>query len=253
MNKNKPKTTNYCSEEAAALVREYKPFVRIIAYKYSNKLPSSMEMEDLMSVGCIGLLEAATRYDSSLGVPFKQFAAFRIRGAMLDEIRRHDFLPRRVRQQFKKMLSEIDRVEKTKGEHPSSLELANSMNISREKVEELRNRPLFISCSDSEKTDYILRNSLPEEPGSPQTDPCEFTVFQNIQFIIAEALAHMSDREQTLIQMYYFEDKGLKEIGLHLGLSESRISQMRTQGLAQLKKVLMSSLAANEAEELLAA
>ena len=250
---NKSKKLALSLEQASILVQKYRPFVQAIAYKLAPTFPSFIDVEDLISVGCIGLLEAATRYDSTLNVPFKQFAVFRIRGAMLDELRRQDFLPRRARQQFKKICNEIERVEKTKGKRPSNSELATSTNIPKEKIEKLRNSPLFIYCSGMEKSDNIMQERLMDDTGSPQTDPYEFTVFQDIQLLMAEALKNMSDMEQTLMRMYYFEGKGLKEIGVYLGLSESRISQLRTKGLLRLRNLLRSSLKASEIEELLAA
>jgi RNA polymerase sigma factor for flagellar operon FliA len=227
------------SSERDALILGHMPLVRFLVGRMSAKLPSHLDVQDLMSSAMIGLINAADRFDPARGVLFKTFAEQHIRGTILDELRAHDVLSRSVRDKYKRLERELNELEHRLGRNPTSEEVAGALEISLDDYFELLDDVhvfTFISLDDSWEGDdggaLCLADVLCEaDAKSPQQ--------QVISMQLAEALGRAIDtlpeKERLAVTLYYNEDFNLKEIGETLGLTESRISQLISQAMVRLR------------------
>jgi RNA polymerase sigma factor FliA len=227
------------SADRDLLILEHIPLVRYLVGRMSAKLPSHLDMQDLMSSAMIGLINAADRFDHTRGVLFKTFAEQHIRGTILDELRSYDVLSRSMRDKYKRLERELRQLENSLGRHPTSEEVADALQISLDDYFELLDDVhvfTFISLDDSWEGDdgstLCLADVLCEvEAKNPQQ--------QVMSMQLAEALGQTIDtlpeKERLAVTLYYNEDFNLKEIGETLGLTESRISQLISQAMVRLR------------------
>ena len=248
----------YDTDASREIIKDYGHIVKFIAHKLAYHLPASVEVDDLVSVGLIGLMSAAERFDATKGFKFSTFAEFRVRGAMLDELRSQDWVPRGVRQKVREMEAAINGFELEHNREPNNTELSRMMNISEDKVVELRSQKKpgmlvnFDDVNNLSQKDKQTIHQCQDKTVEMDYSPYEFASRQNIRQVMEHVIHEMQAREQKILTMYYFEDKSLKEIGKVLKVTESRVSQLHTRAITNLRTLLNSKKEYKELKELLA-
>lgn len=219
------------------LIREHAGLVKRIAHHLMGRLPDSVQLDDLIQSGMIGLLEAASKYDGSKGASFETYAGIRIRGAMLDEIRKGDWAPRSVHRNARKVMDAIKHVESQKGRDAEDHEVAECLGISQDEyhsmLQDTASCRLFSYEEVTEQGDIQVDMSS-AEPSNP-SHGFERDSFQKQ---LAEAIKGLPEREQLILSLYYDDELNLKEIGAVLGVSESRVCQIHSQATQRLRSRL---------------
>lgn len=214
-------------------VTNYAPLVKRIAFHLHSRLPASVQVEDLIQAGMIGLLEAMSNFDATQGASFETYAGIRIRGSMLDEIRVGDWTPRAVRRQNRELAKAIKEVEDRKGGEASDKEVAESMGLSiaeyHKMVGDAAGSRLF--SLDDDFVSGSWHTSVAADDDGPQ-GAYEDGFFKRA---MADAIKELPDREQMVMALYYDEELTLKEVGAVLELSESRVCQIHGQALVRLR------------------
>ncbi|ABO50898.1 RNA polymerase, sigma 28 subunit, SigD/FliA/WhiG [Desulforamulus reducens MI-1] len=222
------------------------PLVKHLAGRVAVKLPSFILREDLESYGVIGLMEALDKYDPAMGHSFDSYAYHRIRGAMLDEVRRQNWLPRTAWQKNQLLKNTRERLEREQGEVITNEVLAKEMGIPVEEVRQLifNANKMYIQSLDEEVAGHdgsqMSKLELLEDTNSP--DPLSIVEEKESKRLLAEAIETLSEREKLILALYYSEGLTLKEIGQVLEVSESRVCQLHSQVMKRLKKTLESML-----------
>jgi RNA polymerase sigma factor for flagellar operon FliA len=221
-----------------ALIRQYSPLVRRLAHHMMAKLPPSVQVDDLIQVGLIGLSEALTRFESSQGVQFETFATQRIRGAMIDELRENDWMSRGSRKSQKEIEAALTRLEHRMGRTPSESEIAAELGMSLDdyhtllyKVKGTQLVYLEDMTGGSEGDDSFLDRHMVDS----DADPLQMLRNQRLRESLVQAIKHLPEREQYIMSMYYENDMNLKEIAAVLGITESRVCQLHGQSIARLR------------------
>lgn len=222
-----------------AMLNRYSPLVEKMAHHMMAKLPPSVEVDDLIQVGLIGLVDAMSRFEASQGVQFETFASQRIKGAMLDELRGSDWLSRGSRKGQKDIAKTIARLEHRLGRSPVESEIAAEMGLKLPEYQQLLDRVrgtqiLYIEDvggGDSEDGDGLLEHT----PGDPDEDPMRVLSERRMREALVEAIGKLPEREQLVMSLYYEQDMNLKEIAAVLGVTESRVSQLHSQAVARLR------------------
>lgn len=221
-----------------ALIRQYSPLVRRLAHHMMAKLPPSIQVDDLIQVGLIGLTEALTRYEASQGVQFETFASQRIRGAMLDELRENDWMSRGSRKSQKEIESALHRLEHRLGRSPSESEIAAELGLSLPDYQSLLTKVqgtqlvyLEDMTGGGDGDDSFLDRHMTDT----DVDPLELLRNQRLRESLVEAIKKLPEREQYVMSMYYEKDMNLKEIAAVLGITESRVCQLHGQSIARLR------------------
>lgn len=216
------------------LLEQYGPLVRRIAQHLLLRLPSSVVLDDLVQAGMIGLLEASRKFDPGKGASFETFAGIRIRGAMIDEVRRGDWTPRSVHRNGRRVSEAIRAVELRTGRDASDTEVAAELQISVSEyhvlLQDSLDSRLFSMDELGDDDDSLGVQFEGDEPGPD-------ALFQSHAFrqALAEAIAALPEREKLVMALYYDEELNLKEIGSILGVSESRVSQIHSQAALRLR------------------
>lgn len=234
----------YARTKAAAtrekIIIEYAPLVKLVAGRLSMYLGYNVEYEDLCSYGIFGLIDAIDKFDFCKDVKFETYASLRIRGAILDQIRKMDWIPRTVRQKQKQIDAAIKEVEAEKGRSASDEEIAQKLGISEEEYLDWQGQTKISNLVSL--NDYLEQggSEVPNEPGgSSQFDAPEDVIEQDeLKEMIMEALELLTERERRVVELYYYEELSLKEISRVLEVSESRVSQLHTKALEKMKNKL---------------
>ena len=226
-----------------AFIRQYMPLVKYVAGKVSVGLPGSVEFDDLVGYGQFGLLDAIEKFDPSKNVKFKTYAVTRIRGAIFDELRQLDWVPRSVRQKSKEIEDAIVKVEARLGRSASDEEIAEEMGVS---VSEFQQSILKVSGTSilslndvwysGDESDRVSIGDSIESPSS--LNPDVIVEREEIRRVIIEAINELPEKEKMVLVLYYHEDLTFKEIGEVLDVSESRISQLHTKANLRLRAKL---------------
>ncbi|MCI1207844.1 MAG: RNA polymerase sigma factor WhiG [Treponema sp.] len=224
-------------------IRQYMPLVKYVAGKVSTGMPSSVEYDDLVGFGQFGLLDAIEKYDPDKNVKFKTYAVTRIRGAIFDELRQLDWVPRSVRQKSKEIEDTIVELESSLGRTATDAEIAKKLHMSDE---EFQNTVMKVSGTSilslndvwysGDDTDNMSIGDSIESPVS--LNPDTIVERKEIRRVIIEAINELPEKEKMVIVLYYHEDLTFKEIGKVLEVSESRISQLHTKANLRLKAKL---------------
>jgi RNA polymerase sigma factor for flagellar operon FliA len=221
------------------LIIAHLPLVKFLVGRISAKLPSHLDQQDLMSAAVIGLITAAERFDSTRGIQFKTFAEKRIRGTIMDELRSQDWLPRGLREKYKKLEHEFSRLEQKLKRNPSSEEIALALGIELQDyfglLEEVHSLS-FVSfdeyMEDDEGTRFGLLDLISDKgQENPQNKMMAFQLAK----VLGESIDALPEKERIVVTLYYYEELNLKEIGEVLNLTESRISQLHSQAILRLR------------------
>ncbi len=222
------------SDDLNTLVTRYAPLVKRIAHHLAGRLPASVQIDDLIQAGMMGLLEAIRRFDPSQGAAFETFAEWRIRGTMLDELRRGDWAPRSVHRRAREVTAAIARVESRLGQEARETDIADEMGLSladyQNVLMDLRGQKVLSLDQTNEAGEDVL-----SQLESPQPDPLQNALRQNFLESLVSAIDLLPEREKLVLSLYYDEGLNLKEIGAVLRVSESRVSQLHSQALARLR------------------
>jgi len=222
------------SNECDDMVVRYAPLVKRIAYHLAGRLPKSVQPADLIQAGMIGLLEAARHYDATQGASFETYAGIRIRGAMLDEVRRGDWAPRSVHRRAREIAEAVNRVESAKGGEARDSEIAQALGVSLDEYHQALqdvSGHRVLSFEEIGGDDGSIADDLKD----PTLDPQEGTQARELKREIAAAIEELPERERLVLALYYDEELNLKEIGEVLGVSESRVCQIHGQALVRLR------------------
>jgi RNA polymerase sigma factor for flagellar operon FliA len=228
------------------LVEQYLPLVRSIADRMKPKLPSNIETEELYSIGVTGLVAAARNYRASQRSNFISYASTRIRGAILDELRRMDWMSRAMRSKAKKLDSVISRLEQEQGGTVCQESLCAEMHMSEDELRELMDevKPVrlisFDSPDDNEREEPSLHEIIPDDSAIPALDALER---KELITLLAAQIAQLPEVPKKVLAMYYYEGLPLADIAACFNLTESRICQLRAQAVSQLRTYLFSVLA----------
>jgi RNA polymerase sigma factor for flagellar operon FliA len=231
--------------EKEKLVVSYLPVVKIIAKKIYMKLPASYELDDLISVGSIGLMDAIDKYDPKQGVKFKTYAEYRIRGQILDELRSLDWASRATRDKIKNVERINDTLRCELGREVTDLELCKALKLKKKDYFQLMQRiqPVqtlsLTPCETGEiRTLPGLQAALTDD--SDETNPYECAEKNNMKEVIRRRIDDLPENEGKVLTMYYFEERTMKEISQALQVTESRVSQLHQTSIVRLKKRVKS-------------
>ena len=222
------------------MILKYTPLIKYIAHRLAMRLPPHVSVDDLMSAGVIGLMDALTKFDPKKKVQFKTYAEFRIKGAMLDELRSLDWVSRSVRQKAAQLEKAYQTLEKKRGRAVEDEEVAQELGISMDHYYNLVNEVNGVFLLDIEN----LRNKLPKLPeedlinllmDDKEKQPLYLLGLEELKKVLAQAIDELSPKEKTVISLYYYEELTLKEIGEVLGFTESRICQIHAKAILKLK------------------
>ena len=224
------------------LILEYANVVNLVAGRLSMYLGYTVEYDDLVGYGIFGLIDAIDKYDLTKNVKFETYASLRIRGAILDQIRKMDWIPRTLRQKQKRMDAAAAKLESEYGRPATSDEIADELGITRDEYEGWKAEAEFTNLVSLD--DYLEQGSEGkiETFGSKFQQPENAVQKQELKEMLVEALKTLTDNEQKVITFYYYEELTLKEISQILNVSESRVSQLHTKALQKIKVHLGDSV-----------
>ena len=218
----------YSMQQGGDLVSLHLPLVKRIANHLAVKLPPHIEIDDLIQVGLIGLLKAKEDYQADSGATFSTYATIRIRGAMMDELRARDWLPRSVQKNLGRVSTAMRGAEQRLGRAPTDGEVASELGVSLNEYQEILGDVSFARLTPVEDIDTVAGDM---EPDREVTESLRATA-------LSDAIKELPEKEQLMMSMYYVDNLNLKEIGLVLEVSESRVSQIHGQAIARLKSKL---------------
>ena len=230
----------YRGKTREEVVLEYAPLVRHIANRLAARLPDNLDREDLIQAGMIGLLDAIEKYDSGREAQFRTYAEFRIKGAMLDDLRATDWVPRTVREHADRISRTHTELAAKLGRAPEEAEIAERMGMSLEEYHDLLLKARAINLLSLEDLspggDEQERGNIFDVIEDPfASDPLEALSLQDMKRRLVDAIKSLPEKEQLVLSLYYDEGLNLKEIGSVLGITESRASQIRTQSITRLR------------------
>lgn len=231
--------------ERERVIREFASVVRAMAHRLAYRLPAHLDADDLISAGVIGLMDAMTKYDPSRETKFKTYAEFRIRGAMLDEIRSMDWIPRSVHERIGLLQRTHNELLKRHGRPPTDHEVAAALNMSIEELDEFLSRSqgaVVISLDDLGVREVDSHRILTALVDTENPDPLAQVLSDNVRDVLAKAIGELPEKERTVLQLYYYEELTMKEIGGILNVTESRVCQIHTKAVVRLKGKLQPVL-----------
>jgi RNA polymerase sigma factor FliA len=235
-------------ENQDAVINKYAPMIKYVAHRIAMRLPPHIEVDDLISVGCLGLIDAIDKYDSSRGAKFKTYAEFRVRGAILDELRSMDWVPRSVRQKATAMDGVVQKLQNRLGRPPEDDEIAEEMGVGLDELfstlNETKSMPI-LSLEDLgiAKESGEQQSLLDCLAGKGDTDPHTHLRLVELKEIISKAIDTLPEKERLMISLYYYEELTMKEIGAVLDITESRVSQIHSKAVLRLRNKLKAIIA----------
>ena len=229
------------------LVQRFAPLVKRIAYHLMARLPSSVQVDDLIQNGMIGLLDAINRFEAGMGAQFETYAAQRVRGAMLDGLRENDWLPRSLRRDFRRIEVAIAQLEQEYGRAPSEQELASAMGLAlpeyQKMLQDARGHQLlsFEDLVEAGDDDYLERHLSDDSH-----EPLQLLEERSLKQMLVNGIEALPEREKLMMALYYEQDLNLREVGEVMGVTESRVCQLHSQAVARLRARILGPAAAKE-------
>lgn len=226
--------------EREQLVQRFLPLVKRIAYHLMARLPSSVQFDDLVQNGLIGLLDAIGRFEEGFGAQFETYATQRIRGAMLDGLRENDWMPRQLRREMRRIEAAISHLEQSNGRAPSETELAENLGMTladyqKVLLEARGHQLIYFEDFNSDDDEGFLDRHLAET----SVDPSRLLEDKDMRTGLVAAIDNLPEREKLVMALYYEEELNLKEIGEVLGVTESRVCQLHSQAIARLRSAVL--------------
>lgn len=235
------------AEKRNELILTYTPLIKYIAARLAARLPAQVSLDDLISCGIIGLIDAINKFDVSKNVQFKTYAEFRVKGAMLDELRALDWVPRSVRRKTTDLEKAYADIEKQTGRPATDEEVAQTMGLGLDDFYKLLDETKSVTFMDIEflrqKTTEANDPTLAETFAMDDRDPFTAINLAQIRELIAGAISDLPEKEKLTVSLYYQDELTMKEIGEVLGYTESRISQMHSKAMFRLRTKLKKTLA----------
>ena len=236
------------TENREKVIIQYSPMIKYVANRIAMRLPPHIEVDDLISVGVLGLMDAITKYDSSRGAKFKTYAEFRVRGAILDELRSMDWVPRSIRQKASKVDKVVQGLQAKLRRTPEDEEVAKEMGLSldqfHETLNETKSIPIFsledLGIAKESGDQQSLLDCL---AGKADADPQTQVRLVELKEIIAKAIDALPEKERLMVSLYYYEELTMKEIGAVLDITESRVSQIHSKAVYRLRTKLKAIIA----------
>jgi RNA polymerase sigma factor FliA len=240
-----PRAGSLLSPEQEKLMIEHLPIVRFIARRIHERLPQHVPIEDLYSAGVVGLLDAFGKFDPAKQVQFRSYAQFRIRGAILDSLRTLDWSPRELRRKGRAVEQAIQTLTAQFGRAPNDHEIAHLLQIDLAAYQQLLGelKGLEIGTLHSERSEDSGEEELVYLPNRPEDDPLFRYLHSEMRERLSQAIGDLPERERLVMTLYYYEETTMKEIGLILGVVESRISQIHASAVLHLRARLTDSTA----------
>jgi RNA polymerase sigma factor for flagellar operon FliA len=238
--------TGALTAEQERVLLEHLPVVRFLARRIHERLPQHVDMEDLVSAGVVGLMDAFAKFDPDKNVQFRSYAQFRIRGAILDSLRTLDWSPRELRRKGRAIEETVRVLTARLGRPPGEAEVAAEMGLGLEEYQQLLGelKGLEIGTLHVEHNEESGDEELAYIPGRPEDDPLFRCLRGEMEDRLTGAIANLPDRERLVMTLYYFEEMTMREIGLAMGVVESRVSQVHASAVVHLRAALRD-LAAN--------
>jgi RNA polymerase sigma factor for flagellar operon FliA len=226
--------------EQERVLLEHLPMVRFHARRIHEKLPQHVDIEDLVSAGVVGLMDAFAKFDPAKKVQFRSYAQFRIRGAILDSLRTLDWSPRELRRKGRAVEEAIRVLTARTSRVPSEPEIAAEVGLKLEEYQQLLGdlKGLEIGTLHVERNEDSGEEELAYIPGRPEEDPLFCCLRGELEDRLADAIANLPERERLVMTLYYYEEMTMREIGLALGVVESRVSQVHASAVVHLRSVL---------------
>lgn len=228
------------------IIKEYSPLVKFIAQKIAVRLPANIELDDLLSAGIIGLMDAIDKYDPARDNKFKTYAEFRIRGAILDELRAQDWIPRSMREKAKNIERAFSRLEQKLGRQATEEEAAKDLGMALEEFQETLHQCKSISLLSLDEVGTFANGDRKSLLGLLESgknfNPLVQLAGAELKDQLAQAIQELPEKQRMVLSLYYYEDLNLKEIGDVLEVTESRVSQLHTQAVLRLRAKLKDHL-----------
>lgn len=230
--------------ERDRLVIDHVGLVKALAHRLAQRLPAQVEMTDLISVGVLGLIDAAGRYRPSMGVPFDAFARRRVQGAMLDALRDLDWAPRSLRRMRRDLDATVARLRHELAREPEEDEVAEAMSLSPAEYAQVLDQVRSLELGVIRQLDATGEDGSPllELCMDPEQGPDAQLERSELRALLAKALLELPDRERTILALYYEEEMTMAEIGEVIGVCESRVSQLRSLALSRLRTLMKAAL-----------
>jgi RNA polymerase sigma factor FliA len=224
----------------AKVINEFSPLIKYIASRIAIRLPPHIDLNDLINAGVIGLIDAIEKFDATKQIKFKTYAEFRIRGAILDELRSMDWVPRSVRQKARKVEDAYARLEYTLGRPANDSEVAREMNVDIDTFHKLLSETASVSLLSlddlgEDDADLSKRNLLEYILQDEKDWPSHKIRYAEVREIVAKGIMALPDKERMVISLYYYDELTMKEIGHVLKFTESRVSQIHTKAILRLR------------------
>lgn len=246
---NKLKEKHYYSDPSIKdqLILKYAPMIKYIAQRIASRLPSHVEIDDLISSGMIGLMDALEKFNPDRDIQFKTYAEFRIKGAILDELRALDWVPRSVRQKINKLEDVYSNLEQKLKRAATDEEVAQYLGIGLDELYTILKKAngaslIGIESLGKDFSDEERVNLIESLSGSRKTDPSSLLRVKEIRDVTAKAIEELPEKERLVISLYYYEELTMKEIGKILDITESRVSQVHTRAVLRLRGKLKKLL-----------
>ena len=236
------------TENREEVIKRYSPMIKYVANRIAMRLPPHIEVDDLISVGVLGLMDAISKYDSSRGAKFKTYAEFRVRGAILDELRAMDWVPRSIRQKASNVDKVVQTLQAKLSRSPEDEEVAKEMGITLDQfhntLNETKSIPIFsledLGIAKESGEQQSLLDCL---AGKADADPQTQIRLIELKEIIAKAIDALPEKERLMVSLYYYEELTMKEIGAVLEITESRVSQIHSKAVYRLRTKLKAIIA----------
>lgn len=232
------------------IIVEYAPLIKYIAQKIASRLPANIELDDLISCGVIGLMDAIDKFDPTRDNKFKTYAEFRIRGAILDELRAQDWVPRSIREKAKLIDKAYSKLEAELGRPATDEEMCEELQMSQEEFHDMLNKSKSVSILNIDDSATFNRGDKKTMAGitddSKHVNPFSAVANKNFRDKIKEGISQLPEKQRLVLSLYYYEDLNLKEIGQVLDVTESRVSQLHTQAVTKLKAKLQQMFDSTE-------